>query len=320
MKNLISIQSHVSHGYVGGRAATFPLQTLGWDVDNINTVNFSNHTGYGQVKGAAIDANQLNQLFQGLINIQILGSYNAAITGYIPNDELIQAITKYVKMLKQNSDLLYLLDPVMGDQGFLYVNESCIQQYKSLITENIVDIITPNQFELELLCDFKINNKSDLINGINCLSNIKYVIITSLYDNLNLFPNEKDLLYVAFRENNQIKLFKIPVIKSYFTGVGDLFSALLIDKIYSNASLPNCLEISINQALTIMSNVLQLTHKLGMEAYCNAHNLPLTYDSSLIQSQINDADTMRFFELKLIQSKPFFEYPGPGVFKCYNLP
>jgi pyridoxal/pyridoxine/pyridoxamine kinase len=29
----------------GNRAATFPLQTLGYDVDVVNTVQFSNHTG-----------------------------------------------------------------------------------------------------------------------------------------------------------------------------------------------------------------------------------------------------------------------------------
>jgi pyridoxine kinase len=45
MSRLLSIQSHVVHGYVGNRAATFPLQLLGYDVDTINTVQFSNHTG-----------------------------------------------------------------------------------------------------------------------------------------------------------------------------------------------------------------------------------------------------------------------------------
>jgi pyridoxal/pyridoxine/pyridoxamine kinase len=29
----------------GNRAATFPLQMLGYDVDVVNTVQFSNHTG-----------------------------------------------------------------------------------------------------------------------------------------------------------------------------------------------------------------------------------------------------------------------------------
>jgi pyridoxal/pyridoxine/pyridoxamine kinase len=30
---VLSVQSHVSFGYVGGKAAVFPLQCLGYDVD-----------------------------------------------------------------------------------------------------------------------------------------------------------------------------------------------------------------------------------------------------------------------------------------------
>jgi len=30
---VLSIQSHVAYGYVGGKAATLPLQLLGYDVD-----------------------------------------------------------------------------------------------------------------------------------------------------------------------------------------------------------------------------------------------------------------------------------------------
>ncbi|KAJ4476119.1 hypothetical protein C8R41DRAFT_964757 [Lentinula lateritia] len=40
---VLSIQSHVAFGYVGGKAAAFPLQCLGYDVDLVNTANFSNH-------------------------------------------------------------------------------------------------------------------------------------------------------------------------------------------------------------------------------------------------------------------------------------
>ena len=32
-KRVLSIQSHVAYGYVGGKAAVFPLQCLGFDVD-----------------------------------------------------------------------------------------------------------------------------------------------------------------------------------------------------------------------------------------------------------------------------------------------
>lgn len=43
--HVLSIQSHVVSGYVGNRAAVFPLQLLGFETDFINSVQFSNHTG-----------------------------------------------------------------------------------------------------------------------------------------------------------------------------------------------------------------------------------------------------------------------------------
>lgn len=65
---VLSIQSHVVSGYCGNKSAVFPLQvmvnvtffqthlcafiqTLGFEVDFINSVQFSNHTGYGAWTG-----------------------------------------------------------------------------------------------------------------------------------------------------------------------------------------------------------------------------------------------------------------------------
>jgi pyridoxine kinase len=42
---VLSIQSSVVSGTVGNKAAVFPLQTLGWDVDPVHTVQLSNHKG-----------------------------------------------------------------------------------------------------------------------------------------------------------------------------------------------------------------------------------------------------------------------------------
>ena len=50
LPRVLSVQSHVVSGYVGNRAAIFPLQLLGFDADCINSVQFSNHTQYPSVK------------------------------------------------------------------------------------------------------------------------------------------------------------------------------------------------------------------------------------------------------------------------------
>lgn len=350
-KTLLSIQSHVSHGYVGSRAATFPLQMQGWDIDNINTVNFSNHTGYGKIQGKSITIEECKKLFNGLRDIQIVNEYNAIITGYIPNNELIKLIITQIKLIKLNNpQLIYLLDPVMGDLGYLYVDKSCILEYQDCLKQGIIDLITPNQFELELLCDFKINSRHSLIKSINYLHedcNIPHVVITSLNGDIPLFQSENDendennenneskddIIYVisSSKSCKFFHVFKIPIIKSYFTGVGDLFSALLLDKFYDNLNNnqqgndndndndhENLLNKSVNQSLTIMSKILKLTHELGIKQYCNNKKIPFNMNVEII-GELNDGETMKFFELKIIQSKKFFDYNGDGIFQSIKI-
>lgn len=66
---VLSIQSHVVSGYVGNKAAVLPLQLLGFDVDVINSVQFSNHTGYiNGFKGDTLAGEQLTALIQGILS------------------------------------------------------------------------------------------------------------------------------------------------------------------------------------------------------------------------------------------------------------
>ena len=62
-RRVLSIQSHVVSGYVGNKSAAFPLQLLGFEVDTINSVQFSNHTGYSAgVRGQVSNSEQSRDL------------------------------------------------------------------------------------------------------------------------------------------------------------------------------------------------------------------------------------------------------------------
>src|SRR6202035_4227430 len=60
--NILSIQSWVADGHVGNASAVFPLQRLGAEVWAINTVQFSNHTGYGHWTGDVFTGAQVRAL------------------------------------------------------------------------------------------------------------------------------------------------------------------------------------------------------------------------------------------------------------------
>lgn len=104
---VLSIQSHVVHGYVGNKCAVLPLNRFGFDVDAINSVQFSNHTGYPSFEGSVVTGEDLKALLHGL-EINGLHSYSYLLTGYIGSLSLLEAIVDVVKTLRRvNPNLIY---------------------------------------------------------------------------------------------------------------------------------------------------------------------------------------------------------------------
>lgn len=169
---LLSIQSHVVTGHVGNRSATFPLQLLGWDVDVVNTTQLSNHTGYGRWGGMRMDAEHLQSVFEGLEmnglvrHARLLTGEareeskatgererNAdcmrALAGYTPTPAALAVVTAFIaRMRAHKPELVYLLDPVLGDtdRGF-YVDKECLPLYRELLPH--AQIVCPNSFEAQ---------------------------------------------------------------------------------------------------------------------------------------------------------------------------
>lgn len=74
------------------------------------------------------------------------------LSGYIPGAEAVGAVGKIGMELKEKTKefpgrFFWVLDPVMGDNGKIYVAEDVVPAYKSVI--HYADLILPNQFEAE---------------------------------------------------------------------------------------------------------------------------------------------------------------------------
>ncbi|ANQ09257.1 Pyridoxine kinase [Plasmodium coatneyi] len=149
-------------------------------------------------------------------------------------------------------DFLWICDPVMGDNGKLYVDKDVILAYKKCIP--FVDIMTPNQFELELLCDWKIKNENDVTTCIRFLLNrgVKLIIVTSVQ-----YLSDKDHLYsyVGYlNSQGELVAFKYKIIRFDFNacGSGDLFAALLLSFVIRHRG----------NVLLIVSKVLNIVHNV----------------------------------------------------------
>ncbi|KAF2569071.1 hypothetical protein F2Q68_00026806 [Brassica cretica] len=214
-------------GYVGNKSAVFPLQLLGYDVDPINSVQFSNHTGYPTFKGQVLNGEQLWELIEGLEANDLL-FYTHLLTGYIGSVSFLNTILEVINKLRSvNPNLTYVCDPVMGDEGKLYVPEELVHVYREKVVP-LASMLTPNQFEAEKLTGLRINSEEDGREACAILhaAGPSKVVITSItIGGLLLLIGSHQKEKGQKPEQFKILIDKIP---AYFTGTGDLMTALLL--------------------------------------------------------------------------------------------
>lgn len=255
------------------------MQSLGCDVAALNTVQFSrfprisrsqetchltqpgNHTGYGQWTGTKTTAQEITDLYRGLKQSH-LDDFDMMLSGYVPGAEALEAVGAIAKELKAKASarpgsFFWVLDPVMGDNGTLYVAQDVVPVYRSLVP--YADLILPNQFEAEyappsplppipnpsltpqrrLLSDVKIIDMPSLSHAIEVLHEryaVPHIVITSVSLPSTTTPTStatsRSLSVVGstMTSSRRPRAFQIlfPAIECYFSGTGDMFAALTV--------------------------------------------------------------------------------------------
>ena len=247
--------------------ATFVLQSLSAQVSAINTVCYSNHLAYRQSRGRKVPASEILEIFQGLQD-SYLTDFDVLLSGYVPDAETVAAVGKIARLLKDEARLrpggfLWVLDPVMGDNGRLYIPEGEVPAYKSILRE--ADLILPNQFEAELLSEVTISDLSSLGTAIHALHRgygVPHIVVTSLRISkvsektlpasvngsaANADAQEEDVLSVvgsSATSNGEPRLWRIdiPAFPVFFSGTGDMFAALMVVRLREAAAAANLLD------------------------------------------------------------------------------
>ncbi|KAG5337593.1 hypothetical protein C0989_009221 [Termitomyces sp. Mn162] len=291
-ERVLSIQSHVVYGYVGGKAAVFPLQCLGYDVD----------------------------------------------VSYVPSAEGLSAVAKLARKLKgERPNLIYLLDPVLGDAGQLYVAADVIPIYREMLP--LATIISPNWFEVETLTDTRLEDLPSLRKAISILHE-KYHVPNIVISSIPLTPwlssalpskiehttDTDKLLCItsSFSPDSDqgrpiVYAHSVPLIPGYFSGVGDLFSALLLAHFphptISNTDFSSPETTSIARAAAY---ALATTHHILCLTHAHATTLPeherlSTDDEADVVEPLRKTRRMRGRELRVIQGQAAIRGVGVDV-------
>ena len=303
---------------VGNKAAVFPLQLLGFDVDFVNSVHFSNHTGYENgLKGDVLQGDQLRDILTGLEKNQLLEDIGYLLTGYIGSISFLQAVLDVVKTLRASSPCVrYVCDPVLGDDGRFYVPPELVDVYKEKLIP-LADVVTPNQFEVEKLTGISVKSMEDARRACKVLHAMgpAIVFITSVIfdsdDQSNAEHSSKNynsstIAIIGSRrwtkqqqsdsneqqrgldtDGDEVWRIDCPLIPGNYTGTGDLTAALLCGQLAKHDF--DDLSVPMEKVVNTMYVVIQRTKE-------------------------SSGDTAKSKELKLIQSKHDIENP-PETFR-----
>lgn len=282
---ILSVQSHVAYGHAGNSAAVFPLQRLGFEVLPVHTVQFSNHTGYGKFRGQVFSAEHIHEVILGLADRKILGQIDAVLSGYMGDASSGKAIIEAVKLVRAaNPKAIYLCDPVMGDVGrglFVHKNIPGFLRSKAVPAANI---ITPNQYEFELLCGHPVRSVEEAIRTARELmrdTSIQTLVITSLATE-DIPKNQVSTLAV---NSNSAWIVTTPLVAldPLPNGMGDVFSSIFLGHILQGKSTPHALEAATSTLYALVSHTLS-----------GSRDLPLIAEQSQIvePSQLFHADVL----------------------------
>ncbi|MDD3020544.1 MAG: pyridoxal kinase PdxY [Alphaproteobacteria bacterium] len=180
MKTILSIQSHVAYGYVGNRAAVFPLQRMGFDVVAVHTVQFSNHTGYGTWTGDVFGDDHIRRVLAGLKDRGVLDHCDALLTGYAGSSAICDIICETLDQLPPSTP--WICDPVMGDVGRGFFVKDGIPDFFKSTSLKRASVITPNLFEMEYLSGQDIRSTEDALRACQIIHGygVPTILLTSL--------------------------------------------------------------------------------------------------------------------------------------------
>jgi len=225
--NILSIQSWVSYGHVGNASAVFPLQRLGAEVWAVNTVQFSNHTGYGAWRGQVFGADLVRDLVRGIEERGVLGSCDAVLSGYMGDASIGEAVLEAAARVRAaNPAAGYCCDPVIGDTGRGVFVRPGIPEFMRDRAVPAASIVTPNQFELEWLTGGAVTTLADAKHAARALQarGPGCVLVTSL----RVEDTPADSIEMLAADGEAMFRVRTPLLPLSVNGAGDAIAALFL--------------------------------------------------------------------------------------------
>ncbi len=221
---VLTINSHVAYGHVGAQAMRLAFERLGVEVCHAPTVVFSNHPGHGGFRGRPLPVEHLQELIVGLDERGFLARCAALHVGYQGDAAQADVAQEaWERLRRRRPDALFLCDPVLGDDGQLYVRPEVVAAASRLA--RLAHVLTPNRFELGLIAGRRIDSLQDALAACRALLDgpARLVVCTSAAEN--------DVIATVGATAEGAFVVETPCLADAPKGTGDLVAAVLLARL-----------------------------------------------------------------------------------------
>jgi len=252
---VLSIQSSVAFGHVGNSAAVFPLQRLGHEVWPVNTVHFSNHTGYGAWRGPLLDPADVREVIAGIDDRGALAGVDAVLSGYQGDPAVGAVILDAVARVKSlNPEAVYCCDPVMGDVGRGMFVRPGIPEFMRDTVVPAADVLTPNHFELDFLAGATTATMADVLAAADDVRarGPRDLLVTSVL----VEDTPADSLDVVAVSDDGAWAVTTPLLPITPNGCGDVTAALYLAHLTTTGSPARALSLTTATVFAVLERTL----------------------------------------------------------------
>lgn len=260
MTDVISIQSQVVHGHVGNSAAVFPMQAKGLEVAAVPTALLSNHPHYPTMHGEILAPGLVAGLLTGVEERGLVEAARVVVSGFLGSVENGAVVADFVARARaRNPALAYVCDPVMGDDDLgVFVAEGLVDLFRDRLVP-LASVITPNQYELELLTGQGARSAPALAEAAGSLTarGTGAVVVTGC----TLADTAPGMVETILAMPEGLHRNPVPRLPIRPCGTGDIFTALLVARLCAGRSLPE----AVAGATAEVRAVLERTRDAGTE-------------------------------------------------------
>ena len=259
-----------------------------------------------------MQGHELLSLVDGLKSNKLV-DYDYLVTGYIGSESFLSSALDVLDIIEaENSNVKYVCDPVLGDEGVCYVPPELVDIFKSRVIPRSY-MITPNQFEAELLSGVSIVDEKSAVTAMISLLNLGPSVVVLSSAEFNEIDSRKLFCYTLMRDKNDSEKFLVSRVivdkmAGKFTGTGDCTTALMLAWMHKTNQDSSA---SLLHSISTVQGILAITRERMLRNGVNTGaSSPRMKNADMDEAaKVKKMKLMRYSELCIIPGKRYIENP-----------